>query len=123
VAGAFRLEIKSEDPRLRAISALANIRSRFAGLPYGDQGLFLNRLDFERIGGYRDIPLMEDVDLIGRLKRIGRIAIAPETMQTSARRWQDQGVIKTSIKNIIRLMRYRLGVPPEILARGYREIR
>jgi rSAM/selenodomain-associated transferase 2 len=122
-AGAFHLKLDSGDPRLGIISRLANFRSRCLGLPYGDQGLFLRRAVFEDLGGFLDIPLMEDVDIIRRLRKTGRVVMAPSFMLTSARRWEQKGVLTNTLGNQWRLIRYFLGCPPEKLAPGYRDVR
>ncbi|MFH1139166.1 MAG: TIGR04283 family arsenosugar biosynthesis glycosyltransferase [Pseudomonadota bacterium] len=122
-AGAFHLRIDSPDPRLKIISGLANLRSRCLGLPYGDQGLFLSRKTFQEAGGFPDIPLMEDVEMVRRLKTLGRVELAPGEMVASARRWDRRGPFKNSAKNVFRLARYYLGVSPEKLAAGYRNER
>lgn len=122
-AGAFRLAIDSPRPVLRFIAGLANLRSRLLQLPWGDQGLFLTRRVFEEVGGFQDLPLMEDVDLDRRLKRVGRIVLAPAAMTTSARRWERHGPIRNSLRNLWRLTRYFLGASPDRLARDYRDVR
>ena len=119
-AGAFSLSIRSKDPRLRLIAALATWRSRLFALPYGDQGLFLRRDLFEAMGGYPDIPLMEDVALVRALRRAGgRIVILPQRVATSARRWQAEGILRATLRNLALFTLYSLGVSPRRLARHY----
>jgi rSAM/selenodomain-associated transferase 2/rSAM/selenodomain-associated transferase 1 len=120
IAGAFRLAI--DDPRwaLRWIEWGANLRSRYLQLPYGDQGLFLRAETFYRVGGFRNWPLLEDFELCRRLKRQGRIRLAPSAIRTSARRWQKLGIGRTTLTNQLCLAGYYLGVSPERLARWYR---
>lgn len=118
-AGAFRLKIDSPDPRLRAVSAWANLRSAIFRLPYGDQGLFVRKEVFDSVGGFRGLPLMEDVDLIDRLRRVGRVVLDRAEMSTSARRWKKRGIWRTSLRNLACLWRYRRGVSAERLAREY----
>jgi rSAM/selenodomain-associated transferase 2 len=122
-AGAFLLKFDSDDARLKAIGRLANFRSRYLGLPYGDQGLFLQRTTFESLGGFREMPLMEDVDIVRRLLKTGRVALAPSYMTTSARRWEHQGVLANTWRNQWRLIRYFLGLSPEQLTRDYPDVR
>ena len=122
-AGAFKLKIDSIDPKLRIISGLANLRSLLFSLPYGDQGLFLNREVFEKIGTFPDIPLMEDVELARRLKKLGRIRLAPGCVETSARRWEKTGPLTNSFRNLFRLLRYYAGASPQKLADEYRNVR
>ena len=119
VAGAFRLQIDGSMPCLRAIELGVNWRSRLLGLPYGDQAIFLPATVFKEIGGFPDLPIMEDFELIGRLKRRGRIAIAPARAITSARRWQKLGIWKTTAINQLAIAAYLLGVSPHRIARWY----
>ena len=122
-AGAFRLRIHPGTPLTSIIAALANFRSHFSQLPYGDQGLFLYRSTFFRIGGFPDIPLMEDLALVRRLKKTGRIAVSSRPMSTSDRRWRETGWLTNTLKNQYRLLRYHRGAPPEKLASAYPDVR
>ncbi len=119
-AGAFTLGIDSEDWGLRFIEWVANWRARFFKLPYGDQALFVSRDLFLEIGGFADYPIMEDFELIRRLKKKSKIAILPESVKTSPRRWQNLGVLKTWFLNQIIIGAYFIGIPPQRLARWYR---
>jgi len=119
-AGAFTLGIDSEDWGLRFIERIANWRARFFKLPYGDQALFVSRDLFLEIGGFADYPIMEDFELIRRLKKKSKIAILPESVKTSPRRWQNLGVVKTWFLNQIIIGAYFIGIPPQRLARWYR---
>jgi rSAM/selenodomain-associated transferase 2/rSAM/selenodomain-associated transferase 1 len=120
IAGAFRLAI--DDPRwaLRWVEWGANLRSRYLQLPYGDQGLFLRAETFYRLGGFPNWPLLEEVELCRRLKREGRIRLAPSAICTSARRWQKLGIGRTTLTNQLCIAGYYLGISPERLARWYR---
>ncbi len=119
-AGAFSLSIRSRRPDLRLIAAGATLRSRTLGLPYGDQAQFIRRELFAAMGGYPDIPIMEDVALMREIRRAGgRIAVLPQKVSTSARRWQTQGVWRTTACNLTLLCLYFCGVPPRRLARRY----
>ena len=122
-AGAFRLKIDTRRPLLKAINLLAEFRSRSFGLPYGDQGLFLTREVFTNVGGFPDWPLMEDLEIVRRLKKMGRVSIAPACMTTSARRWEAGGVLATCLRGQLRLLRYYAGRPVETLARDYDDVR
>ncbi len=117
--GAFELRIDSEAKGLRYIERVANRRARHLQAPYGDQGLFVTKTLFEEIGGYPDMPIMEDFELIRRLRRKGKIAILDLYVKTSARRWQNIGIFKTWLINQIIIAAYLLGVPPERLSRWY----
>lgn len=119
VGGAFSLGISSRDPLLRLIAKVANLRSRWTRVPYGDQALFMRKECFERIGMFPEIPLMEDLELMHRVKKQGwKIVILQEKVATSARRWHQEGKIACTLRNwSIRLL-YHCGVPAEKLA-GY----
>ena len=118
VGGAFRLKIDSPSLILKSISMTANLRSALLGLPYGDQGIFVRTDIFRKMEGFKDWPLMEDVELIQRLKRLGKIVLLKETIQTSVRRWKRGGVV-VSFRNVILLLLYFMGVCPRRLARWY----
>jgi rSAM/selenodomain-associated transferase 2 len=120
VAGAFELKIDSPMRSLRLVEKMVNWRSRFFSLPYGDQAIFLKASVFHDMGGFPDLPIMEDFELICRLKRLGRIAIAPAPVMTSARRWQKLGVLKTTVINQIVILGYFLRVPSSRLVKLYR---
>jgi hypothetical protein len=120
VAGAFRLKIDGNQKGLRTIERVANWRSRFLQMPYGDQALFLRRDAFWESGAFPPIPIMEDFEFIRRLKRRGRIRIAPGCVQTSPRRWLQVGVGKTWLINQVIIAGYLMRVPPERLAAWYR---
>jgi rSAM/selenodomain-associated transferase 2/rSAM/selenodomain-associated transferase 1 len=118
-AGAFSLGIDSGVQGLRIIERVANWRSRFLQMPYGDQALFVTRRLFHEIGGYPDYPIMEDFEFVRKLKKKGKIAILPESVQTSPRRWLNLGILKTWLLNQIIIGAYCLGIPPRRLSRLY----
>lgn len=120
IAGAFRLRIDHNTPSLRMVARLANLRSRFLQRPYGDQGLFLRSQTFYEVGGFRNWPLMEDFELVQRLRKHGPIALADQSMTVSARRWRKRGVVKTTCLNQAIVLAWRLGISPERLAMWYR---
>ncbi len=121
VAGAFRLAINGPAPSLRLIEKVANCRSTWLQMPYGDQALFLKARVFDSLGGFRDLPLMEDFDVVRRLRRMGKIVIAPQCVLTSDRRWRTRGPWKTTLLNQISIAAYYLGVPLNQIARWYYE--
>ncbi len=122
VAGAFDLAIDSNRLILKYIAARARLRSRLNRIPYGDQAIFIRRAYFEEIGGFKEMPLMEDIDLMRRIKKDGkRIYILKDRVSTSARRWEKQGAIRTTLRNQVLVTLYYLGVSPEKLARFYRQ--
>lgn len=120
VAGAFRLGIAGEGWRLRLIERLANRRSRWLKMPYGDQGLFMRRESFAAVGGFPTQEIMEDFELIRRLKKRGKVALLELSVRTSARRWQRLGVPRTTMINQLVILGYFLGVAPARLAGWYR---
>ena len=119
IAGAFELAIDGDGKSLRWVEIMVKLRSRWFSLPYGDQGIFLHRNVFQAMGGFADLPIMEDFELIQRLKKQGRIAIAPAAVLTSSRRWQKVGVFKTTLINQLIILGYYLGIPPKQLRRLY----
>ena len=119
VAGAFELRIDSPMPSLRFIECLANWRSRYLKIPYGDQAIFVSSKVFQDLEGFSDIPIMEDVELIRRLRKKGNIVILPAPVFTSARRWQNVGILKTTLINQLVIAAYVMGIAPEVTARWY----
>ena len=120
VAGAFELAIEGKLPGLRWVEWGVNWRSRYLQMPYGDQAIFLKAETFRQLGGFAPLPIMEDFELMKRLQKLGKIAIAPASVITSGRRWQKLGVIKTTLINQVAIAAYYLGVSPERILRLYR---
>lgn len=123
MGGAFSLAIDSRSLYLSLVAVMANIRSIIFKLPYGDQGIFVRRSAFESIGGYQDIPIMEDVEFIRRLKKIGKIKILKEDVLVSSRRWDKEGPLYTTLRNWILATLYLVGVSPARLYRWYKDTR
>lgn len=121
--GAFRLAIDSPRRSLRMVAEAANWRTRLTGIPYGDQGIFVRRTVFERLGGYPELPIMEDLEFSRRLKTVGRIARLPQPILTSSRRWNREGIGYTTLRNQVFVLLYFIGVSPARLARWYRPVR
>jgi len=119
VGGSFRFALDSLVWQARLWERGVALRVGLFGLPYGDQGLFVRRAVFERMNGFRPIPLMEDVEFVGRLKREGRIRHLKEHIITSARRWEQEGWWRRTRGNLGLLALYYVGVSPEQLARRY----
>ena len=121
VAGAFDLGFESKR-RIFAITELyVALRTRLTRVPFGDQAIFIKRDYFERVGGYRDIPLMEDVELMTRIRRCGdSITIIPHKVRTSPRRYERDGVLYCTFRNLALQILYAWGVPPEQLMKWYR---
>jgi len=121
VAGAFDLGIDSKRWGFRVIEYVASVRSRLTRIPYGDQAIFIRRNYFEALGGYRDIPLMEDVDLMRRIRKKGdRICFISQRVRTSPRRWEREGILYTTLRNWTLVTLFLFGVEPERLVRFYR---
>ena len=122
IGGSFELDIKSERFRFKLLSRLASIRCHLTRIPYGDQAIFIKRDYFNTIGGYRDIPLMEDVELMRTIKRRGdKICILRDRVTTSPRRWEQEGFVYVNLRNAALFIMYLLGVSPEKLASFYKD--
>ena len=120
VGGWFRFALDDTAWQARVIERLVAWRVRHLRLPYGDQGLFVRRNAFERLGGFRELPLLEDVEFVRRLVRAGRTVELPLALATSPRRWHRDGWFRRSTKNIAIVGLYLAGVQPARLARWYR---
>lgn len=119
VAGAFRLRVDSNLPGLRILERLVDVRSRCLQFPYGDQAIFLRAELFWSMGGFPDMPIMEDFELVRRLRRRGCIVTAPVSVLTSARRWESLGIVRATLINYTIPLAYYLGASPSRLARRY----
>ncbi len=117
--GAFRLRLEPRTPLLTLLEATANLRSRFLGRPYGDQAMFVRRRVFERVDGFPDWPLMEDVEMARRIRGAGRLAIVPSDCVASSRRWLRGGLCRRYFISKLVSLGYHLGEPPDVLARLY----
>ncbi len=121
VAGAFSLGIRSNKNILRSLARLASLRCRITRIPYGDQAIFIRRDYFRKIGSYQELPLMEDVELMRRIKhRRDKICILSDHVMTSARRWEEEGSLFGPVRNTILFTLFILRVSPEKLARFYK---
>ena len=118
-AGAFLFGIDADGPRYRRLERMVNWRARRLQMPYGDQGIFLRASLFREIGGYGDLPIMEDFDLVRRLKRHGSVVQIPRPILTSARRWREIGIWRAACLNVVMVAGYYAGVSPARLARLY----
>ena len=117
-AGYFRFALDSEAPQARRLERMVAWRSRVLGLPYGDQGLLIHRALLRQVGGVRPLPLMEDVDLIRRLGR-ERLVALPADAVTSAARWEREGYVRRSARNLMCLSLWFAGVPPRLIRKLY----
>jgi rSAM/selenodomain-associated transferase 2 len=122
-AGCFRMRVQAAGLLYRLIDACATARVQLTGIAYGDQGLFLKRDVFFALGGFPEVRLMEDVLLSLRLRRRGRLLVAPANIFVSARRWQRQGVVRQTLRNWALTALAAAGVPPDWLARYYPVVR
>ena len=121
VGGAFDLGIKSDKFIFKVIGTLSSLRSRLNRIPFGDQAIFIRREYFNQIGGYKEIPLMEDVELMRSIKKSGdKISIFYDRVMTSPRRWEKEGVIYCTLRNWTLQTLYFLGISPDKLARFYK---
>jgi len=119
VLGAFRFKTDLNTPFMKVIEGLTRFRSAALNLPYGDQGLFLRKSLFKRIGGFPPVPIAEDLLLVRKTAKLGRIKVAPVPALTSARRWQKAGPLRTTLINQLILAGLMLGTPHQTLARLY----
>jgi rSAM/selenodomain-associated transferase 2 len=120
IAGAFWLGIEAPQRSLRWVERGVQWRSQVCQMPYGDQGIFLQAKIFEELGGFPDLPIMEDFELIRRLRKRGKILIISQSVMTSARRWLQKGILKTTLINQLMVLGYLVGVSPERLLELYR---
>ncbi len=123
VAGAFSLGIDNPMKRFAIICWFANLRSRYLQLPYGDQAIFTTRKNFDSVGGYREMEILEDYVFVRQLKKKGTIALCRERAITSARRWQNIGIVTTTLTNQLIIFGHSIGVPPVTLFRWYRRLK
>jgi len=119
-AWAFDFRVDQRRPMLKLLEWCVALRSRWGQMPYGDQGLLIHRSLYERVGGYRSLALMEDVDLIQRLQQISRIGALGCALTTSARRWNHRGVLNQAWNNAQLRRRWKNGEDAEQLIRIYR---
>ncbi len=119
IAGAFRLRVDGPERSLRLIEWGTNWRSRWRHMPYGDQAVFVRAETFRQLGGFKELPIMEDFEFAQRLRRAGRIVILPAAVTTSARRWHALGPWRTTWINQMIICGYRLGVSTERLSTWY----
>jgi rSAM/selenodomain-associated transferase 2 len=121
--GCFTLRIASRDPRLTLAGRIISLRSRLIPSATGDQAIFMRRALFERLDGYRELPLCEDLDLIGRARHHGRFACIDPPVTTSARRWEQRGVNHTILLMWLLRLGFHAGCAPATLKRLYEDVR
>ncbi len=121
VAGAFDLGFDTKRRIFMITELYVALRTRLTRVPFGDQAIFIQRSYFEKIGGYRDIPLMEDVELMKRIRKRGDAVVTiPQKVRTSPRRYERDGVLYCTFRNVAMQILYAWGVPPERLIKWYR---
>lgn len=118
--GRFDVELSGRGLQMRVTGRLISLRSRLTGTATGDQAIFVRREAFEAVGGYPEIPLMEDVELSRRLRRFGRPICLEQRVVTSSRRWEERGFVRTVLLMWSLRLAYHLGADVERLARAYR---
>jgi rSAM/selenodomain-associated transferase 2 len=121
--GGFLVRFDDPSPLFRLGSGLVNIRTRVTRIPLGDQAQFVTRSAFEQLGGFRDWPILEDLDFARRLKALGAIAIVGSPVLTSARRYRRNGILRTIANNWSIWCLFAVGVSPPNLAKRYRQVR
>lgn len=117
-AAAFRFALDDGSPQARRLERMVAWRCRVFGLPYGDQGLLISRALYRRVGGYRPLPLMEDVDMVRRLGR-DRVALLSAAAVSSAERWRRDGWLIRSARNLLCLGLFGIGIPASVIRRVY----
>jgi rSAM/selenodomain-associated transferase 2 len=117
--GAFSLSIDDAGWRLRVVERLSLFRARYLGLIYGDQAIFTTRETFNEIGGFKNLPLFEELDYVMKLRRKGRVIVLTDSVVTSARRWVNSGIVSNTLRNWFLLCLYKLGFNPRSLYRWY----
>jgi rSAM/selenodomain-associated transferase 2 len=117
--GRFDLRIAGRHPLLAVVARMINLRSRLTGVATGDQAIFVSRASFDKVGGFPDLPLMEDIAMSRRLKRLCRPFCIAAPVVTSGRRWERNGVLRTILLMWRLRLSYYLGVEPELLAELY----
>ncbi len=123
IGGAFKQRIEGEHPLYRLIERAADFRAKWLRIFYGDGGIFIGRSHFDRIGGFPNIPIMEEVELSRKLRRHGEATLVEPMIHISPRRWQKNGIIRTTLINWLITLLYLLRVPPNHLAKLYHHIR
>lgn len=123
VGGCFKLKISSQNLLLKFISWSSNLRAKYLNLIFGDQGIFVRRDVFNELGGFPDIELMEDWEFSKKMAKMGKLLYVDKNIYTSARRWENYGVLKTIIlMHKIKIL-YKLGISPSKLKEIYRDAR
>ena len=123
VGGGFRQKIDGKNILYRAIEIAGNIRGKYLKVFYGDSGIFLTRTDFEKIGGFPEIPILEEMEFSKHLCKLGKTTLVIPHIHISARRWETKGIVRTTVNNWLITLLYFLKFSPERLAKLYQQIR
>jgi hypothetical protein len=117
--GAFQLQIDAQGALYRGLERMANLRSHWLSTPYGDQGLFLRRSTWDALGGFPNLPILEDYALVRAARKLGSVVTVSPGTRTSARRWQKEGLIRLTALNVLTFFAYPLGIAPARIATWY----
>jgi rSAM/selenodomain-associated transferase 2 len=121
VGGAFDLGFDTERAIFKLTEMYVFLRTRLTKIPFGDQAIFIRREYFEKIGGYRDLPIMEDVELMSRIRKRGdTIRIIPCKVRTSVRRYEQEGILSCTLRNWLLQISYAMGISPQRLVKWYK---
>ncbi|MFW5718675.1 MAG: TIGR04283 family arsenosugar biosynthesis glycosyltransferase [Halanaerobium sp.] len=123
IGGAFSLKIESENPLLKFISWSSNLRAKYLNLIFGDQGIFIRKEVFESLNGFPEIELMEDWEFSKKMAAAGDLIFLEKQIYTSARRWEEYGILKTILLMHKIKFLYLMGCDPEKLKKIYRDAR
>ena len=123
IGGGFRQKIDGEKILYRLIEIAGDIRGKYLKVFYGDSGIFLTRTDFEKIGGFPEVPILEEMEFSKGLRQLGKTTLLTPYIHISPRRWEARGILRTTLNNWLITLLYFLGVSPEKLARLYSHIR
>ncbi|MFT4549309.1 MAG: glycosyltransferase involved in cell wall biosynthesis [Verrucomicrobiales bacterium] len=119
VGGAFYKDIRAHHPKVGWSEPIVRLYSNYIGVLYGDQSVFVRRSHYEGMGGFRVIPLMEDVDFSKRLRRSGKVTLIDPPLRTSMRKFKAEGAVWRKVQNVTLVFLFRLGVSPDRLHRWY----
>lgn len=119
IGGAFTFKTDGVGIKFRVLEKFVKIRNNLLGLVYGDQGIFVIRDVFHKIGGFRSLPLMEDVDCLRRLRKRGKFIVIKDEIITSSRRWEKNGFFKNTLRNSLYILLYFIGIKPSSIYKFY----
>ncbi len=123
IGGGFHQKIDGKSYLYRIIEFTADMRGKYLKVFYGDSGIFVRRTDFQKIGGFPDVPIMEEMGFSNELRRLGKTKMIRPHIHISARRWERNGIVRTTAKNWLITFLYYIRVSPDKLAKLYRNIR